>query len=605
MKKKKGKNIFRWFRNQKIWKKILYAFIISALVPLIVLQGIMLYSNATSMKTKVDELMVNELIQMAERVNLTLEIYSNLVYQICSDDLIIDNINCRLDENGSDREVAKWEIYDRIRQYDISAEGIECISIILKDGQQFTYDFENASTVQSIWDDYDDLRDISPYVEAQKVSGIVITPTACYGTSENNHYLFHISKKIYDYTDFEEGSIATVVMSIDAGVLDRICTIDYQHDSNQENNVNFITDKSGNILSYPNPIYDGEKMDKQESVEKFVQSTGRLSRKDISHNQYEDKRLGWVFYNVYDETYLLSEVWDDLGFAIGIALFLTIFAIVMIVYTINPIKHSVQSLMEGISQVQDGNLDVKIIVDSEDEFGEIAQNFNMMTAKLQNLFLEVTGATQKQKEAEIRALEAQINPHFLYNTLDSINWMAIDKGEYEISKMLRDLGVILRYSVNKSNKIVKVEEEVDWLKKYVSLQQLRFNYSFSFELYVEEEAKNVSIHKLLLQPFIENAILHGFKEIITGGILRVSMVISEDKNMMHAIIEDNGKGMTAEQVKKYNDKELVLRNEEPEIGLTNSFARLYMYYGEEADWNVSSIQGMGTVVTLKIPIIEN
>lgn len=177
MKKKKGKNIFRWFRNQKIWKKILYAFIISALVPLIVSQGIMLYSNATSMKTKVDELMVNELIQMAERVNLTLEIYSNLVYQICSDDLIIDNINCRLDENGSDREVAKWEIYDRIRQYDISAEGIECISIILKDGQQFTYDFENASTVQSIWDDYDDLRDISPYVEAQKVSGIVITPT--------------------------------------------------------------------------------------------------------------------------------------------------------------------------------------------------------------------------------------------------------------------------------------------------------------------------------------------------------------------------------------------------------------------------------------------
>ena len=115
----------------------------------------------------------------------------------------------------------------------------------------------------------------------------------------------------------------------------------------------------------------------------------------------------------------------------------------------------------------------------------------------------------------------------------------------------------------------------------------------------------MSIHKLLLQPFIENAILHGFKEIITGGILRVSMVISENKNMMHAIIEDNGKGMTAEQVKKYNDKELVLRNEEPEIGLTNSFARLYMYYGEEADWNVSSIQGMGTVVTLKIPIIEN
>ena len=248
---------------------------------------------------------------------------------------------------------------------------------------------------------------------------------------------------------------------------------------------------------------------------------------------------------------------------------------------------------------------MKIAEDAGDEFGEIARAFNQMTGKLKGQFAASADAARKQREAEVRALEAQINPHFLYNTLDSINWMAIDKGEYEISKMLRDLGVILRYSVNKSNQLAKIEEVADWLEKYVELQQLRFNHSFSFDLYVEEDAKTVRIYKLLLQPFIENSIIHGFKEIVSGGVLRVSIMLSEDRHMLHVIIEDNGSGMKPEQVKKYNDRETVLHQEDERIGLENAFMRMYLYYGEEAAWNVSSILHMGTVVTLKIPVKED
>ena len=126
-----------------------------------------------------------------------------------------------------------------------------------------------------------------------------------------------------------------------------------------------------------------------------------------------------------------------------------------------------------------------------------------------------------RRDAEIRALEAQINPHFLYNTLDSINWMAIEREQYDISRMVRNLGVILRYSINKSNQMTSMEEVADWLEKYVSLQQMRFNQSFRFELNIEERAKKVMIHKLLLQPFVENSIIHGFKGMEKGGVLRV------------------------------------------------------------------------------------
>ena len=205
---------------------------------------------------------------------------------------------------------------------------------------------------------------------------------------------------------------------------------------------------------------------------------------------------------------------------------------------------------------------------------------------------------------EIRALEAQINPHFLYNTLDSINWMAIDKEEYEISRMVRNLGVILRYSVDKSNKMATVAEMADWLEKYVSLQRMRFNDAFTCEIHVQPGTEKLYIHKLLLQPFVENAILHGFKEIEYGGILRVDVMLSESRNELDIIIEDNGKGIPRRIAETFNDPERACRDDKSSIGLHNAFSRMRMYYGDSASWNVSSIPEVGTVITLKIPVSE-
>ena len=110
MGKRKRTGLLRWFRNQKLWKKILYAFIISAIVPLAVVQGFMAHMNSTSMKAKLDELMINELVQMAERVNLTLNVYTSLLYQIYIDNQIIENINCLLDDTRTEQEAARREI---------------------------------------------------------------------------------------------------------------------------------------------------------------------------------------------------------------------------------------------------------------------------------------------------------------------------------------------------------------------------------------------------------------------------------------------------------------------------------------------------------------
>lgn len=597
---RKRLKILQWFKNQKLGRKILYTFVLATGIPLLIAQALMLYVVSNNLKEKVDELMYSQLVQISERTNLTLDIYTNLVYQIYSDSQVVNKISEYGTSDAQEKVRLYKEINDQLQQYGIAASGIECISIIMTDGQDITYDFRLASAIDNLWGNYSDKTKTEPYIQAIGASNMVISPTQSYDRGDEEIRIFHISKRMFDLDNLSKGTIATVVMSVNESVLNEVCTA-VRDDNTEQYMINFITDQERNVLTYPDSFYSGIKMDPNKTVEEFVMVTGQLKGKNCAVNQYKDEKSGWIFYNAYDEDYILKDV-NNLQFLtifIGVVLFGV--ALFMIRYTVVLIEKSTQSIVGGIQEVQKGNLNVHVQVECEDEMGQIADNFNTMTSKVKGLIEEVTLAVKKQKDAEIKALEAQINPHFLYNTLDSINWMAIEKREYEISNMLRNLGVILRYSISKSNQKVTITEMTDWLQKYVSLQQMRFNHSFFCDIHVEQEAKQVQIYKLIIQPFVENAIIHGFKEIESGGILRVDIMLSEDKEKLDIIIEDNGKGMSKEIVQKYNNKVAIFEDDKRSIGLCNAFTRMQMYYGDMASWNISSIPEVGTIVTLKIP----
>lgn len=588
------------FNNMKIGRKIMLAFIMSSIVPILAIQFIGYNMNANSLKRKIDTLMVDNLTQLSERVDLTMDIYSNLVYQIYVDDKIIENVNTLLSGDGEGREVAFHAIYNRLQQAEKSVRGIRSISVICVNGQSVTYDAGTGSSIENLWDDYGDLREIAPYRDVQGQPGMLVTPTTRHKGYEGDEYYFHISKCMYDYNNLERGTIATIVMSLDEGVLRDICAVAIAQDE-AEYNINFITDTNGFVISYPNPFYTGISMNPKLTAQEFVQVTGLLKGQNTAVNRYVDESRGWVYYNVYNKDYMMRDIRNNQIMFILISLAAILFSSILISYIVRRIGSSVALITGGIDQVKEGNLNVSVALESRDELGQIASNFNDMTGKVRNLIAEVSEAKDKQKNAEVRALEAQINPHFLYNTLDSINWMAIEKEEYEISRMLRNLGVILRYSVNRSNQMVSVTEVADWLEKYISLQQMRFNQSFRFELNVAKEAEKVRIYKLLLQPFVENAIIHGFKGVEKGGVLRVDIFLSETMERLNIIIEDNGKGMPKEMAESFNVRGQAVKDDGGSIGLHNAFARMDMYYGMDASWNVNSIEGMGTVITLTLP----
>ena len=261
-----------------------------------------------------------------------------------------------------------------------------------------------------------------------------------------------------------------------------------------------------------------------------------------------------------------------------------------------------------MNMVQKGDLSVQVQLKRKDEIAIIGDNFNKMVQTLDELLNKVAAqgiyineVTRKHKEAEIKALQAQINPHFIYNTLDCINWMAIDKEEYEISHMLKSLASILRYTISNIDIMVKVREEIEWLEQYVYLQQVRFNNCFDYEVEVDQRVYDYYIYKLLLQPFIENSIIHGFEGCKNGGKLLVKVtLIDEDYLVFH--IEDNGKGISKNKLENIRKK--ISSNYDvidESIGISNVYNRMRMYYGDRGKLEIFSEENVGTTVLLYIP----
>lgn len=204
--------------------------------------------------------------------------------------------------------------------------------------------------------------------------------------------------------------------------------------------------------------------------------------------------------------------------------------------------------------------------------------------------------SEERRLAEIRSLEAQVNPHFLNNTLNALNWLAIENNQWEISRGLRDLASITRYSISQFNLTATLAEEVQWMRRYLDLQCLRFGKSFEYSVRDEGADPSFRLYKLLFQPLLENAIIHGFDENESGGVLEIRFELS-DNRILKTTIRDNGKGFEIDGPPE-TGKERV------SVGMTNLAQRLKAYYGDAAELRYTSQPGAGTTVFVSFPEVR-
>ena len=264
----------------------------------------------------------------------------------------------------------------------------------------------------------------------------------------------------------------------------------------------------------------------------------------------------------------------------------------------------INTIVSIIRKVEDGNLEARIPVSKhEDELSKIAININSMLTELNNNIEQFYVLKMKQQQAELKALQTQINPHFLFNTLESIRMVAVVEGSKTSSKMIFHLSKLFRYSLE-SKDSVPLFTEIEYVNQYLTLMQFKYPNKLQVDFDISNDIEHTLVQKLILQPIIENYFVHGFKKDRPDNVLVITAVNLEE--FIEIRVEDNGKGMSEEDlsaiIHHINSDE---GDDMKSIGLRNIHQRLKLKYGDQYGLSLKSVKDQGTVVRLSVPIQRN
>ncbi|WP_341279635.1 sensor histidine kinase [Paenibacillus sp. FSL H8-0537] len=253
-------------------------------------------------------------------------------------------------------------------------------------------------------------------------------------------------------------------------------------------------------------------------------------------------------------------------------------------------------------KVERNKLDVRFESAFEDEISQVGHKFNRMLEQIGELIEEVKASEQDKRKSEIKALQAQIDPHFLYNTLNTIYWKSEMEEQQAVSGMIVSLSLLFRLGLNNGREITTLRQELEHVAQYLNLQEMCYPDLFRYSIQkVDEKLLDTPVLKILLQPLVENAILHGFQELPHEGMIRIEAEADAAKGLLVLTVTDNGIGMDAERVEKMlNGPEV----ERTSYALVNVRTRLSLYYGYKASMELESEPGVQTSVKLIIPIQE-
>lgn len=315
----------------------------------------------------------------------------------------------------------------------------------------------------------------------------------------------------------------------------------------------------------------------------------------ILKGRSEVSKLGLVYVIPKKDLFSKINYIERLNGLVGILCLSFSFLVLGIIYF--KILRPIAEIQKEMGKVEKGDFDIRVLEYGENEIGRLAMNFYNMVMSIKEKNQHIINDEKKKREYEIKILQAQINPHFLYNTLDSIKWMAVTKGEKTIERMTHALGQLLRKTISDNKEFVKIEEEVENVNCYVEIQKLRYYDSFDYSIKIEEECRNVYMPRLTLQPLIENALFHGIYNCGRRGKICVN-IRREDGDVL-IDITDNGRGMDVHELQKQDS--VSSHNRTSKIGIANVNERIKLYYGERYGLHYESVKGEFTKVLVRIP----
>jgi len=371
------------------------------------------------------------------------------------------------------------------------------------------------------------------------------------------------------------------------------------------NSLSYIQNSSGDIVASSNPTLQHEyKLGMEEIIGSAKSGPHFVEPANSTHKVYLQSRMipgtDWYMITVIPLAEIASESKSMLQNSLLLLIAIAVIALLLAVLISQYMTSRLTQIMRRMRNVQEGNLAALSLPPSKDEFGELIENYNYMVGKIEGLLEDQFQAGQEVKSAELKALQAQINPHFLYNTLDMMKWMARKGMTEEIGQVVTSLSKFYKLSLSKGNTVISIRDELLHVSSYMQIQSTRYANKILLDIRVDEAIIDFGILKITLQPIVENAIIHGILcNDEESGTIRITGGL--DKGDIVLIVSDDGEGMSPEILSKLLTNDLNNRTRGSGYGLRNINERIQLFYGVEFGLAFESQPGIGTSVSIRIP----
>ena len=586
-------SIKMYFMNKSISDKLIIYFFGVILVVTITITtlGNLLYKNSINFSQNEN---TNQIIK---QINSNIESYvsntENIINYMSSDPRILKFLNDNKSENNYMEDEAYKSIYNFIK-FNPEIAGI----MIVNNNGDYISDVMNKVS-------RDSLKNEDWYSKAYNKPDIIHLFTKPIGRNIDN---------IFSYSADEVFSMSKAVMDQSTGEIKGVILIDIKLDAIKNIIENskpgtagfiYIMDSNKEIVYTPvnNIVYRIkdewiDNINNEIIIKKINGESYQLTKIDSAYTQ-------WKTIGVFPESESLRVIKYMKYYSIVAAILALIIAQILVIIFTKSIVNPIQKLKRLMKKAQEGDLTVAFVSKYDDEIGELGDSFNTMVKEIDNLINLVQIEEKNKRKAEMNVLQAQIKPHFMYNTLDTIRWMAEEHNEEDIVEIIEAFTSLLRISLSNGKEIINVRDELRHVESYLTIQKIRYEEKLNYEIEFDESILNYKLIKLILQPLVENAIYHGIKEKRGNG--KIIITAKVENNLLCFTVIDNGKGIEEDKLNKINNmlKDGYGKKNEIGYGIFNVNARIKLIYGDEYGLTYKSIYGEGTTVELRHPIVES
>ena len=567
---KKGFHINQKIKDMKLRNKLAMVYALAGFLPVLVILTVTYFQMRQILRNKELETVNSYIYQAGSSVDNAIEIYNNLSNYIAYDQTISQVL--------SSEYSSIYEMY---------------------------YKFETVldPMLTSLMYFHEEVRTVTVFVDKDNMvkHGTTVAPIA----EIQDEFWYEstlLDNQNHWFADTENNSLYSVrkMSTLDRNGMTGILYICVDYDDvfepfNQTviNNYGiFVTDR------YDNVVFEDSEF--EEDNKKYALSFDEFKKvRNENNGKYriisvDSETAGWKIW-LYKPDKLMVSSMTPLVIIIIIAVTICFIAAVLCLrFIAKYVSGRIVELRQDMKKVEKGDLSVITSSDSHDEIGDLVNSFAKMLNTINNLINEVYKSKIKEKEYEMRALQAQINPHFLYNTLSLINWKALEAGAMDISKITLALSTFYRTSLNKGKNVMSISDEIDNMRSYISIQLMMHDNEFDFVEEIDPEILKYKTLNLVLQPLIENAIDHGI-DLKSDGRGCITIIGRDAGDEIELIVKDNGVGMTKEQAER------IITENSKGYGVRNVNERIKLYYGEQYALSVHSEIGVGTEVKIHFP----